>query len=93
MPKIKNIDSFNFTILDNLTEIANNRMQSRLNTYLWFKKELWKDIFPEAYEINTFTESNQPVQTMTSKNGFVWTPSQWFTFNEEDSSEIDSIFQ
>ena len=34
MPSIKNVASFNTTILDNLSNIADNKMKSKLETYL-----------------------------------------------------------
>jgi len=50
MPNIKNIDSLNMTILNNLESIARNRVDSTLKTQLGFKKDLAPKIFPEFYQ-------------------------------------------
>lgn len=50
MPNIKNIDSLNMTILNNLESIARNRVDSTLKTQLGFKKDLASKIFPEFYQ-------------------------------------------
>jgi len=60
MPKIKNIDEFNTTILDNLSNIADRRAQTAINTKLWFKKDLWPKIFPEFYTTPTKTTPTTP---------------------------------
>lgn len=49
MPSIKNVASFNTTILDNLSNIADNKMKSRLETYLWYNKRIAPKIFPDIY--------------------------------------------
>lgn len=69
MPNIKNVDSFNTTILDNLENIANNRMQTWLETFLWNYKNLWPELFPEAYAQTQATWTTQQAQ-----NPEGWTP-------------------
>lgn len=49
MPSIRNVDSFNTTILDNLSNIADNKMKSRIETYLGQYKELAPQLFPDIY--------------------------------------------
>lgn len=49
MPQMKNIDSFNMGLIDNLQNIADRRIQSKLNTYLGAKKDQAPNLFPEFY--------------------------------------------
>jgi hypothetical protein len=49
LPKIKNIKSFNYTLLDSLNEEANRKMKTSIETSLGFKKDMAKKIFPEIY--------------------------------------------
>lgn len=49
MPQMKNIDSFNMGLIDNLQNIADRRIQSKLNTYLGAKKDQASNLFPEFY--------------------------------------------
>lgn len=59
MPNIKNIDSLNTVILDNLESIAKNRVDTTLSTQLGFKKDLAPKVFPEFYQ-NTNTMMSTP---------------------------------
>ncbi len=57
MPQMKNIDSFNTGLIDNLSNIANNKVKTRIETYLGAKKQYAPALFPEFYQ-----ETTQPVQ-------------------------------
>jgi len=84
MPKIKNIDSFNMTLLDNLENIANQRVQSSVNTFLGSYKNTAKDIFPEFYEkdINDYVQMYQSTSQQQSS-----------AYTQEELDQINEIFQ
>lgn len=58
MPQIKNVDSFNMTILDNLANIADRRVKSGIDTFLGSYKGIAPDIFPEFYAKGTESKGN-----------------------------------
>ncbi len=66
MPQMKNIDSFNMGLIDNLQNIADRRIQSKLNTYLGSKKDQAPNLFPEFY--TSQTQSKQNTQANNSQD-------------------------
>jgi hypothetical protein len=61
MPQMKNIDSFNIGLIDNLKNIADRRIQAKLNVYLGSKKDQAPNLFPEFYG-TTQSGTTQPIQ-------------------------------
>ncbi len=61
MPNIKNIDSFNTSLLDNLQDIANRRVKSNIDTFLWNYKDIAPTLFPEFYTTPTQTTTPEQV--------------------------------
>lgn len=52
LPNIKNIKSFNLTLLDNLDTIANTKMKTNIELFLWNYKSMASKLFPEVYKTN-----------------------------------------
>lgn len=84
MPNIKNVKSFNTTLLDNLEQIANTKMKTNIELFLWNYKNIAPSLFPEVYNTasaNVNQTSQEVEQPATPYSNF--SPSRYSRYNKQ----------